>query len=374
MLRIAHLTSDIDGRANSGTARVARELIHKLNEYEDISQTFVHFNNSCEDIYHLPNTKEIIIPVGSNWITKRRSVSFVRWCLIQKVSRQSEKFDVVHWHSSRLFPFFFLFPSRKTILTLHDVGHRILPNVNTFATKVYYWNARIFQRKIHKIIAVSKTALRDMELIGKFSRARLEYIYNGSNFGFLNSAPIPGFSLPDQFLLCVSRWQPHKNVEILVRAVRVLSDELDRAQVKLILVGKPVGNFDSPQLLISKYGLESQIFTLSDLSDENLAYLYDHALINIFPSLHEGFGLSVLEAMSRRCASMVHSETSTSEIAGDSAISIDMTNLNELVVRLREVLNDSSRIDWKRQLALQLSAQFTWQKSVEKLKEIYESD
>lgn len=374
MLRIAHLTSDIDGRANSGTARVARELIHKLNEFGDISQTFVHFNKSCEDIYHLPNTTEIIIPVGTNWITRRRSVSFLRWCLIQKVMKRSEEFDVVHWHSSRLFPFFFLFPSRKTILTLHDVGHRILPNVNTFATKIHYWNARIFQRKIYKIIAVSKTALRDMESIGKFSRARLEYIYNGSNFGLLASAPIPEFSLPDQFLLCVSRWQPHKNVEILVKAIHILSEELKQANVTLILVGKPVGNFDSPQQLISAYGLESQIYTLSDLSDENLAYLYEHALINIFPSLHEGFGLSVLEGMTRKCASIVHSETSTSEIAGESAISIDMTNLDELVASIRGVVFNPSEIEWKRELALQRSAQFTWQKSAEKLKVIYESD
>ena len=368
------MTADIDGRANSGTARVARELIHELAKYKDVRQTFVHFSQSSEDIYLLPNVNEIIIPLGTNWITKRRSISFLKWCIVRKFKNKEAKFDVVHWHSSRLYPFFFLFPSRKTILTLHDVGQRIIPNVNTFATIVHYWNARIFQRKIHKIIAVSKAALRDMEVIGKLSTKRLAYIYYGTNFGQLKSAPIPGFEIPDQFLLCVSRWQPHKNVGILVKAVHELSKELIQADVKVILVGKPVGNFDMPQQLISKFRLESQIITLSDLSDGNLAYLYDCALINIFPSLHEGFGLSVLEGMSRGCASMVHAKTATREIAGDSGISVDMTNLEELVKNIRMVINNPSEIEWKNSLALKLSEQFTWGKSAEKLKEIYESD
>jgi len=368
------MTADIDGRANSGTARVARELIYELSKYDNIIQTFVHFNRSSEDIYKLPNTNEIIIPLGVNWIARRRSISFLRWCVHQKINSKNEKFDVVHWHSSRLFPFFFLFPSRKTILTLHDVGQRILPGVNTFATRVHYWNARIFQRKIQKIIAVSKTALRDMELIGKFSRRRLEFIYNGSNFGLLDSTPIPGFALPDKFLLCVSRWQPHKNVEILVKAIHVLSEELNQADVKLILVGKPVGNFDLPKQLISEYGLESQIFTLSDLSDENLAYLFDHALIHIFPSLHEGFGLTVLEGMSRGCVSIVHSDAATSEIAGESGIPVDMTDLNDLVRNIRGVISNPSEIESKKGLALRLAMQFTWPKSAEKLKTIYESN
>ena len=374
MLRIAHITSDIDGRASSGTARVASELIHELSKHKNITQTFVHFRASNEDIYALPNTSEIIIPLGTNWLTKRRSVSFLRWCTMQKFVYKREHFDIVHWHSSRLLPFFFLFPSQKTILTLHDVGHRILPNVNTFVTRIHYWNARLFQRKIHKIIAVSKTALRDMENIGKFSRSRLEFIYNGSNFARKNATPISGFSLPDKFLLCVSRWQPHKNVEILVKAVSKLSEELDKTGVKLVLVGKPVGNYARPKLLISEYGLDSKIITLSDLSDENLAFLYDHAFINIVPSLHEGFGLSVLEGMTRGCVAMVHAKTATSEIAGDSGISIDMSNLEEVVISIKEIINNPSEIEWKKHLALQLSTQFTWQKSTKKLLEIYESD
>ncbi len=372
MLRIAHLTADIDGRSNSGTARVASELIHELSNQLDIFQTFVHFQKGGETIYELPRTNEIVIPLGSNWITKRRSFAFLKWVLFSRTSKEKYAFDVVHWHSSRLFPFFFLFPSKKTILTLHDVGPRILPNVNTLATRFYYWNARIFQSKIYRIIAVSQKAMKDMQLIGKFRISKLEYIYNGTNFGVLDSEPIPGVTLPENYIICVSRWQPHKNVEILVEAANEIRSILDSNRVNIVLVGKPVRQHDMPLRLISKYKLESQIIVFSDLTDQNIAHLYDHALFNFFPSIHEGFGLSVLEGMARGCVPMVHTNTSTCEIAGAAGLTVDMTNLSSVVQELTFALSNPRNLQHKKELAREIAANFTWKQASEKLRSIYE--
>ena len=372
MLKVAHVTMDIDGRTNSGTARVATEIIYELSKYQDISQTFVHFQKSGEKIYELPNTHEIVIPIGSNWFTKRRSISFIRWALKYKVSKESKVFDVVHWHSSRLLPFFFLFPSNKTVITLHDVGQRILPGVNTLATRLHYWNTRLFQFKIHRIIAVSKTAMKDMEIIGKFSKSKLSYVYNGTNFEHLKAKAIPNFALPPKYVVCVSRWQPHKNVHTMVRAIHEMESFLINEGIYFILVGKPVRNYDLPRKLISEFNLESRILVLSDLTDENIAFLYDNAMLNIFPSIHEGFGLSVLEGMARGCVPMVHQHASTSEIAGDSGIHLDMKDLSCFVSAFHNAIKNPEAWNFKKEKALIFSRQFTWETSVKKLIQIYE--
>jgi len=286
-------------------------------------------------------------------------------------SKESHLFDIAHWHSSRLFPFFYLFPSKKTILTLHDVGQRILPNVNTPATRFYYWNARLFQAKIYRIIAVSKTAMRDMEIVGKFKKSKLDFIYNGTNFGALKGEPIPGVELPEKYVVCVSRWQPHKNVEVLVRAANEMLTFLDSNEVSIILVGKPVQDHDLPLRLITKYKLESRIIVLSDLSDQNIAYLYDHAVLNFFPSIHEGFGLAVLEGMARGCVPMVHSSTSTSEISGEAGLNVDMRNLGSVVHELTLALSNPMGWQFKKDLARALSNNYTWHQATEKLRSIY---
>ncbi len=374
MLHIAHLTADIDGRTNSGTARVAIELISELSKFPNVYQTFVHFQNGVGKIYDLPRTNEVVIPLGANWLTKRRSIAFIRWAVKYRFTKKTEHFDVVHWHSSRLYPLFFLFPSKKTVVTLHDVGQRILPGVNTFATRVHYWNARLFQSKIHRIIAVSKNAMKDMELIGKFQKSKLSFVHNGTNFEFLKAEAIPNFRLPPKYVLCVSRWQPHKNVHTIVRAFHEMESFLKNIGLTLVLVGKPVGEYDLPGKFIANFKLESCITVLSDLSDENIAYLYDHALLNICPSIHEGFGLSVLEGMTRGCVPMVHKDTSTSEIAGESGISLDMKDLASFVSTFQDAVQNPSHWELKKLQAVTLARDYTWEKSAKKLMQIYEME
>lgn len=370
-MRIAHITSDIDGRRNSGTARVAAELIVELSRNIEVHQTFIHFSTSHEDIYKLSNTNEIIVPLGKNWLGKRRSISFIRFFIKKQNRKEYGKFDVVHWHSSRLLPLFFLIPAKKIVITLHDAGHRLLPETNTFATRIHYWNLRIFLYKIDKVIAVSRMAMGQINRYGHIPLRKLEFIYNGSNFGNLNPVRISNFVEPERFIICVSRWQKHKNVESLILAISLLKDYFRQTNTKLILVGKPVNNYNLPEKLISEYHLEDLVISLSNLSDENLAFLYERALLNVNPSLHEGFGLSVLEGMSRGCPSIVHQSTATSEISGESGIHVDMRNSQIIALAIKQALNNPDSLKKLKTLSKQRASQFTWENAARKLMKIY---
>jgi mannosyltransferase len=113
--------------------------------------------------------------------------------------------------------------------------------------------------------------------------------------------------------------------------------------------------------------LESKIITLQDLKDEELAFLLDNAAINITPSLHEGFGLSVLEGLKRGCPSLDHKFTSTSEISGVAGIHIDMTSVSEISNSLIYINQNPRKIDELRNRTKEISDKFTWQHTVNNL-------
>ena len=370
MLTVAHMTSVVDGRRNSGTARVARELITHLSRDTEIHQFLIHFDHSDDSIYSLPNSTEILIPVsGSGYARHFRG--FVKFWLSYRLSRKAPIFDIAHWHSSRVFPFFFLIPAKKILINLHDAGQNILKGVNTFSTRIFYWNLRIFISKIDLILGVSKQSALELHTFAKFPSSKITYIYNGTEFGNVVPNRIQGVDISSEFLLCVSRWQPHKNVETLIKAIAILkSSEIELPQ--LVLVGKIVGGHSAPEDEIRAAGLENSVLVLSDLTDNELAYLYDHALLNVFPSLHEGFGLSVLEGMSRGCPALVHSRASTAEIVSDSGFLTDMTNPSTVAETLSQILELRSELALCRKSSKDRSLEFTWDSSAAQIKQLYE--
>lgn len=369
-LVIAHITNVVDGRRNSGTARVAVEHIQNLSKFNDIKQVLIHFEGQQDPIYFLPNITEIIMPVKKFPFASHFFSFFIFW-FRKYISRQQPPFDIVHWHSSRVFPFFFLIPARKIFITLHDANNRIIKNTKTIFTEIFYWNIRFFITKIHTIFGDSIDACSKLVSIGKFPKNKVKCLYLGSNFDSIKSKNIPNFEESQLYFLCVSRWQPFKNVETLVEAyAKVLSTRPDAPN--LVLVGKPVAKHDKPLQILNQYSLQNKILIFQDLADEQLALLYRNALINISPSLHEGFGLSVLEGMKCGCPSIDHKYTSTSEISGSAGIHIDMNSIDKIAEKLIEILDDPKIIHELKDNLKQRNRDFNWENTTAKLLNYYQ--
>jgi glycosyltransferase involved in cell wall biosynthesis len=140
---------------------------------------------------------------------------------------------------------------------------------------------------------------------------------------------------------------------------------------KLVLVGKPVGNYNLPLERLKYFNLESKVLLLNDLSDNELAYLYQNASINIVPSLHEGFGLAALEGMQFGCPPIDHKYTSTSEISSLAGIHIDMRSKHELAAAIKNLLEDKSLITELKEYCNIQSKKFTWESSCSTLISYY---
>jgi glycosyltransferase involved in cell wall biosynthesis len=368
MLNVAHITNVIDGRNNSGTARVARELIYELSKREGITQYLIHFEKSNDPIYSLNNCIEILLP-KSRLPMGSRLISFLFFSLSCRINRKYH-FDVTHWHVARIYPFFYLLPTKKTIVTIHDAGNYILPNVMDIPNRIYRFIYEFHQNKIESFLAVSKNAKENLIKYSKINAMKIQVIYPGTHILNLKvkAVPLKVDIHQKKLILCVSRWQPHKKVERLVKAFAYISNIYSDSY--LILVGKPVNNHSAP--LDNLKNLRSNSFeVLHDLSDEEIAFLYRHAYINVFPSIHEGFGLSVLEAMSYGCPSIIHNGTATSEIAGKSGIAINMNDEKSLEETLSNILgNDRLRAQLSKECTI-LKKKFNWDSFATQIMNLY---
>ena len=370
-LRIAHITNVIDGRSNSGTARVALELISQLSTRDDVEQVFIHFERSNHAVYSLPRSREILIPLRK-FPFASHFFSFLAFWIPRFFSTKQEQFDVVHWHASRVFPFFFLIKAKRVCITLHDANSRIIKGVNTIWTTIFYWNLRLSISKIDFIFGDSEDACSKLIGVAGFPATKVKCLYIASNFESIEPRKPEGFNLPPGYLVCVSRWQNFKNVETLVQAYSLLLKNSSNVP-QLVLVGKPVAGYDLPIRKIEEFALKNRVTILKDMTDGELAYLYRHALVNIFPSLHEGFGLSVLEGLKCGCPSIDHKYTSTSEVSGEAGIHVDMNSADSLSKAISSLLDNPLLLHELKTFSTKRSEVFTWEKTVENLVRYYTS-
>ncbi|OKS86920.1 glycosyltransferase family 4 protein [Mucilaginibacter polytrichastri] len=177
------------------------------------------------------------------------------------------------------------------------------------------------------------------------------------------------------YLLHVGSMYKRKNIPALIRAFRKVKDT-GYPDLKLVLAGSPpsktLGNdFDIIQQAVEETGLKHDIVFTGYLSDTELAEIYHHALLYVFPSVNEGFGIPVLEAFKYDVPVLVANNTCLPEVGGDAVITFDPFNLDDIANQIKMVLNDKElqqQMIAKGRKRLQL---FSWKSAAEQLVELF---
>ncbi len=169
--------------------------------------------------------------------------------------------------------------------------------------------------------------------------------------------------LPDEFLLWVGTAEPRKNLPALLAAHRSSGTD-----VPLILVG-PKGWGPTIDTLIEENDGARHI---GQVHGDDLAVLYDMATAFVYPSLLEGFGMPVLEAMGQGTAVITSRGTSTEEVAGEAGVLIDPTDVDELAAAISSLTTDVDRRDRLGAAALDRAARFTWQRTAALTTAVYD--
>jgi len=179
-----------------------------------------------------------------------------------------------------------------------------------------------------------------------------------------------------RYLLYPAKTWKHKNHEFLIRAIGIRRDELAREGIKLVLTGGYVYPRDVDELrrLCAEHRVDRLVEVLGFQSDERMQALLDHAEFLIFPSLFEGFGLPVLEAMNSGCPVVCSDRASLPEVAGDAATYFDPADDDSLVEVLDGIvggkIDREDSIQRGRARARRFSWDETFERTVEKYREL----
>jgi glycosyltransferase involved in cell wall biosynthesis len=178
------------------------------------------------------------------------------------------------------------------------------------------------------------------------------------------------FGIEGSYLLYVSNHQRKKNPERLVEAFARVAREVP--DVSLVLTGWHTATFGLVLALIERLGIRDRVHVLGHVPDESLPTLYAAAAAFALPSLHEGFGIPVLEAMASGTPVLASNVYALPEVCGDAAELVDPYDVQAIADGLVRLLTDRERVAELRELGLARAAQFTWRRAAERHLEEYE--
>lgn len=265
----------------------------------------------------------------------------------------------------------------KTVFTLHDLAFLIRPEAHTLVNRVFLSTAMPrFLRAADAIITVSQWSKADAIRFYGIPEQKITVIYEGVHPRFQPptaedmAAVRRAYNLPDRFVLYLGTIEPRKNLSALVDAYALLRSQR-ACDARLVIAGR-LGWLYEPFLQhLREIGLQDEVLLPGFIADEDLPALYGAADVFVFPSLFEGFGLPVLEAMACATPVVCSNASSLPEVAGDAALLIDPHDTAALAAALQRVLTDAGLQAKLVALGLAQARRFTWQETARQTLAVY---
>jgi glycosyltransferase involved in cell wall biosynthesis len=273
-------------------------------------------------------------------------------------------------------------PRTPTVLTVHDLtfirdAESALPKLRRYLSRVV---PRSVARATH-VLADSIATKTDLIELLRTPAEKITVLYGGVDARF---APVRD---PDKlatvrarynigsepFVLGLGTIQPRKNYERLVQAfANLLALEPLASNLRLVIVGGKGWLYDSIFAQVKRLGVADRVMFPGFVDDHDLPALYSAATLFAFPSIYEGFGLPVLEAMACGTPVVTSNTSSLVEVGGDAALLVEPTNVDAIADAMRRILQGA---DLQRTLTtrgFEQARRFTWEKAALQLREIYE--
>ena len=306
-------------------------------------------------------------------LTRERHMSLVQHVRIPRRA-QALGVDLVHYPHIDAPVFFATVP---VIATVHGMLSTVHPELRTSLSTGKRAYLRLCTwatlRRAAAVLAVSETCAKEIEMQkGSRERVWVTPLAADSRFRPRDAVDVRRFRserrLARPFVLSVGEFRPHKNFAGLLAA---WASCRSRATHDLLLAGVSHPGSESPEREVERLGLQDGVRLLTDLSRDELVTAYSAAEVVVLPSLYEGFGLPVLEAMACDVAVITSRGTATAEVAGSAACLVDPRDASEIasaIDRLVDSEPDRRRLverarEWRRQ--------FSWRRTAERTFEAY---
>jgi len=265
----------------------------------------------------------------------------------------------------------------KRVITLCDVFPLSIPGYSAnLETLIYkYWLPRIVPT-LDKVITISHHSKKDICEYLNMPESKISVTHLATDHRF---RPLPDefiapilakHNLHQPYILYVGSIEPRKNLIRLLEAYAELNKKLPH--YRLVIVGARNYWKSSPVAeTVEQLQIQDKVFFTGYISDEDLPAVYNGADLFCFPSLYEGFGLPVLEAMACGTPVVTSNTSSLPEVAGDAALLVDPYQVEEITTAMQTVLEDAALALELKEKGLKRAKQFTWEKTARETLEVY---
>jgi glycosyltransferase involved in cell wall biosynthesis len=279
--------------------------------------------------------------------------------------------DLLHYPNQ--FGGAFLPLSIPRVVTLHDLTPLLFPAFHPWHRVAAFrlLLRRALARAQHVIVDASHTK-RDLVQRGLAAEEDVSVIPLGVSDAFTaavtTSAPARD-DLPARYVLTVGVLEPRKNHVALLRAVRRLHAQGD--PISVVMVGRDGWNWQDPLQSAELSALRPWVRILRNVSEADLVALYRRATVFAYPSLYEGFGLPLLEAMACGVPVVASNRSALPEVAGEAALLVDPSNAEAIAAALTATLHDSGLRQRLIAAGLERARMFSWQRTAERTLAVY---
>jgi len=267
----------------------------------------------------------------------------------------------------------------RAVVTIHDIIHVLYPQFLPNRAALYYARVMIRRalRRADRIITVSHNSKRDLVDYFGIAPSRIEVVYNGVAGRFRADLPraerervAAKYGLPRPYLLFLGGEKPHKNVRNVLRAFA----EARRTRAlphALVLAGPMPPNRSRVEALIAALDLGPRVFRTGVVPEEDLPGLYAGADAFLYPTLYEGFGLPVAEAMACGVPVLTSSTSALQEIAGGYAYLVDPMDVDAIARGIVDLATDPARRAEFAELGKRRAADFSWDRAAGETLRVY---
>lgn len=293
-----------------------------------------------------PETQQLLSQPSLKTVTPQGAYSFIKsiwrsWGISQEASMKD--LDVFHGLSQEL-PLG-LPGGVKKVVTVHDLIFLRWPKFyNPIDVAIYTRKVRSACRSADKILAISQQTADDIVNLLKIDSKKIEIHYQGCHPNFKKKYSVEDlksvsdkYKLPPEYILNVGTIEERKNVLLLVKAVALLPKEL---RIPVVIVGRATAYMDNVATFSKEAGISEWVIFLHHVSFEDLPAIYQGAKVFVYPSLFEGFGIPIVEALEVGVPVIATTGSCLEEAGGPGSIYVGPSNEQELVYHLKKVLVD----------------------------------
>ena len=320
----------------TGLGNYSRNIVKNLQKYYPEHEYHLYTTKALRNPdteYFFDKAKFIIHENKSAFNFYWRSVSIIK-------DLEKDKIDVFHGLSAEL-PIGIKRSNIKSVVTIHDlIFKHFKQDYNPVDRMIYDFKSGYACRNAAKVIAISEFTKKDILKAYNIGEDKIEVVYLPLDNKFSKKASQNElekvkyeFNLPDKFFLYVGSVIGRKNLKSVVKAMSIIEPKW---RIPLVVVGSGKKYLEEVKAMITNDGLEDDILFLKNISNEDLPKIYQLAEFFVFPSLYEGFGLPVLEAIQGGKSVIVSQDTSLEEVAGNCGIVLPQNDVISLAKSIKE--------------------------------------